>query len=85
MGKHLREDTRKKISESVWKFQQQPGYVHPCTGKPRTPEVKRLVKEHWNKIYITCPHCGKTMVSRCAKRYHFDKCLEFIKENINNT
>lgn len=84
-GKHLSEETRKKISKSVSKFQQQPGYIHPCTGKPRTDEVKRLVKEHWNKVYVTCPHCGKTMVSRCAKRYHFDKCPVFIKENSNNT
>ena len=75
-GKHLSEETRKKISESVSKFQQKDGYVHPCTGKPRTEEVKRKVKEHWNKIYVTCPHCGKTMVSRSAKRYHFDKCSE---------
>lgn len=79
-GKHLREDTRKKISESVWRFQQQPGYVHPCTGKPRTDEVKRKVKEHWNKVYVTCPHCGCTMESRSAKRYHFDRC----PENPNN-
>lgn len=84
-GKHLSEETRKKISKSVSKFQQQPGYIHPGTGKPRTDEVKRLVKEHWNKVYVTCPHCGKIMVSRCAKRYHFDKCPEFIKENSNNT
>lgn len=75
-GKHLREDTRKKISESVWKFQQQPGYVHPCTGKPRTDDVKRKVKDHWNKHYVTCPHCGCTMESRSAKRYHFDRCPE---------
>lgn len=75
-GKHLSEETRKKISESVSKFQNREGYIHPCTGKPRTDEVKRLVKEHWNKVYVVCPHCGKKMVSRCAKRYHFYKCKE---------
>lgn len=83
-GKHLREDTRKKISKSVWKFQQQPGYVHPCTGKPRTPEVCRLVREHWNKHYVTCPHCGCTMESRSAKRYHFDRCPENPNHIPNN-
>lgn len=73
-GKHLSEETRKKISESVSKFQQRPGYVHPCTGKPRTPEVCRLVSEHWNPIYVICPHCGIKMERRTAKRYHFDNC-----------
>ena len=79
-GKHLSPETREKISKSVESFQHRPGYVHPCTGKPRTEEVKRLVKEHWNKVYVTCPHCGKTMVSRSAKRYHFDKCPLANKE-----
>lgn len=73
-GKHLNEETRKKISESVARFQHKPGYVHPCTGKPRSDEVKRKVKEHWNKIYIKCPHCGVIMERRTAKRYHFDHC-----------
>lgn len=73
-GKHLREDTRKKISESVSKFQHQEGYVHPCTGKPRTEEVKRKVKENWGHQYIKCPHCGVVMERRTAKRYHFDNC-----------
>lgn len=73
-GKHLSEETRKKISESVSKFLHQPGYVHPCTGKPRTPEVCRLVSEHWNPIYVICPHCGIKMERRTAKRYHFDNC-----------
>lgn len=73
-GKHLKDETRKKISESVYEFQHQEGYVHPCTGKPRSEEVKRKVKENWGHKYIKCPHCGVVMERRTAKRYHFDNC-----------
>lgn len=74
-GKHLSEDTRLKISKSIKAFQNREGYIHPSTGKPRTDDVKRKVKEHWNKHYVKCPHCGVIMESRSAKRYHFDNCI----------
>jgi hypothetical protein len=74
-GKKQSEEHVRNHRESMMKTFNDPNYVHPNTGKIKTPEQIEKMKEiSKNRPKKTCPHCDIQMDERNYARYHGHKC-----------
>lgn len=88
-GKHVSEETRKKISENNWsKRDPQAQREHAKNAGAKAKRNPSKISESLIDYYsnrevankgrkfplVICPHCLKEGASNAMKRYHFDNC-----------
>jgi len=106
MGRKRSKEELEKHHYSIMKTMNDPNYVHPHTGKPKSAEHRKSIsinhadisgennpmygKNHkdstlalmreraQNRTKSECPHCNKLVDASNYKRWHGDKCKEYI-------